>query len=126
MPASPDFGVGFEPMVFGTPSALVDGPSEAQGRVIDGVPGVAMSRAVLSGVISPSAQPLRTLLVGPMTSRDLKRHLRARLAVVKAEIRARKKLEAERDELLRLLAAAGNKTPKPSRADVRPIRNVAG
>lgn len=117
MPAKPDFGVDFEPMVFSTPSALVDGPSEAQGRVIDGVPGVAMSRAVLSGVISPS---------GPMTSRDLKRHLRARLAVVKAEIRARKKLEAERDELLRLLAAAGNKTPKPSRADVRPIRNVAG
>lgn len=131
MPASPDFGVDFEPMVFGNAAPATPEPSEAQGRVIDGVPARPkvdrISAAIDSAYAKHTAETRANAFAAlAPTAAELKRQLRARLRVVNAEIRLRAKLERERDTLLRLLAAADNKTPKPSRADVRPIRNVAG
>lgn len=127
MGASPDFGVSFEPMVFGGPSGAAE-PSEAQGRVIDGVPERSPVDRALAGIQSRALKhAAQSAPARPPTAAEIKRQLRARLRVVNAEIRLRAKLERERDTLIRLLDAADNKTPKQSpRADVRAIRNAAG
>ncbi len=52
-------------------------------------------------------------------ARDMVRDIKARLRVVNAEIRARKTLERERDQLQRLLTAAKTKP-----ATVRAIRST--
>lgn len=120
MAGSPDFGVDFEPLVF--PGSVANDEPEAQSRVIDGVPTAARVDRVLT-----STQPRVERHAAALTAAELKRQLRARLRVVNAEIKRRARLEAERDELNRLLAAANAKPAKPSpRADVRPIRHVAG
>lgn len=54
----------------------------------------------------------------PRTLREVRAELRARLRAVNAEIRARKGLEAERDQIKRLLSAAR----KPKTPTVRAIR----
>lgn len=49
------------------------------------------------------------------STRDIVRELKARLRQVNAEIRSRKSLEKERDQLTRLIAAAHGKTIAPVR-----------
>lgn len=126
MHVSPDFGVDFEPMVFGGGAPATVEQSEAQSRVIDGVPRAPGVPARAEQ--RPASRPAQTAPACAPTAAQIKRDLRARLRVVNAEIRLRAKLERERDTLIRLLAAADNKTTKTTpRADVRPIRsNVAG
>ena len=60
----------------------------------------------------------------PVTDRDVVRLARARLRELNAEIKRLRKLEAQRDALKRLLAAADKKTEGP--AVVRALRTNTG
>lgn len=53
----------------------------------------------------------------PISTADVLRQLKARLRVVEREIKARKSLELERDQIKRLIAAAKNE-----RSNLRAIR----
>ncbi len=88
-----------------------------------------VSAAELAGAVPPpglAPRPQRavpvaraTVAVGdkPVSTADVMRQLKARLRVVEREIKARKLLEAERDQIMRLIAAAKNE-----RNNLRAIR----
>lgn len=83
---SDDFG-GLEPMIAGTPAR----------NSIDAALGRVESRML-------NAKPARD--AGPRPLRVVVAELRSRLRVVEREIKARKVLEAERSQILRLIDAA--------------------
>jgi hypothetical protein len=87
----------------------------------------AISPMVLSGAApsESSQQPKALTRAAPQkkrSTRDIVRELRARLRDVEGEIRTRKTLETERDQLRRLIAAAQGKTIAP----VRELKRSAG
>lgn len=90
------------------------------------LPGVSASVAIPAAAAPepltppPKAAPSKAATAPPPTSlAAVKRELRARLRVVEAEIRARKALERERDQIRRLLAATNS---RKTTAAVRQIR----
>lgn len=68
-----------------------------------------------------NAKPALPSALQPMTTAQLIRDLKNRLRVVEREIKARKTLEKERDQIRRLIQAA-----KQNKATVHAIKRAAG
>lgn len=86
-----------------------------------------ISLAELGDVVAPprpapvtpqqSAAPQVPVAPAPLSTASVLKQLKARLRVVESEIKARKSLESERDQIKRLIAAANNE-----RTSLRAIR----
>jgi len=68
-----------------------------------------------------NAKPAKPVVLQPMSTTQLLRDLKQRLRFVEGEIKARKALEKERDQIRRLIQAA-----KKEKATVHAIKRAAG